>query len=439
MEEDRGAAVAPRAGSGEGRGVVTAPARVWNQARRALDVDAEPIGGEADERPRAWKQREQSFPPPPRAERRRAKGAAKRRRQRYEMRAVSRERSAHKNVQKCGRCRYLAGRVHIAVSAEGSAFLRGLVTCASVWECPVCALGIAHGRSEELRELVDRHRARGGAAYLATFTLPHDVGDELEEMRRHVSRAWQFVQSGAPWKRWRARLELVGSVRAMELTHGASGWHPHLHVLLLPGRVWTEGERAELLAWLLERWRRAIARPTKSGKRYRIPSDAHGVTLTDSHRSDYIAKLGLADELTAGAWTKTARGVNRTPFRILADLTDAIARREGKTATAKRDAALWDEYAREMWGARQLTFSKGLRERYAVAEQTDLELATAEEKRPADVLFTFESADWDTVLARKPRVLCRMLEAAESLPPPDAVDRIIRLLDRAKGLQPVPF
>ena len=422
---------------------MTAPAwTAWDAARarlgEGLELGPELAGDSAPARP-AWKQREQSFPPPSRAERRRGRKGKGLRRIRHNMRAVGRNRSSHKNVQKCGRCRYLAGRVELCRDAEGSAFLRGLVACGSVWECPVCALGIAHGRAEELRTLVDRHRARGGSAYLATFTLPHDVGDELEEMRRHVSRAYQYLQSGAPWKRWQARLDLEGSVRAMELTHGSSGWHPHLHVLLLPRRAWTEREREEFLAWLLERWRKAIARPTKSGKRYRIPSDEHGVTLTDSHRSDYIAKLGLADELASGAWTKSARGASRTPFRILADYTEALARGEGKTPLAKRDAALWDEYAREMWGARQLTYSKGLRARYAVDEQTDLELAEGEQKTPAAIVFTFTNEDWDNVVREKPALICRMLEAAEDLPPPLAEDRIIKLLDRAKGLAPVPF
>lgn len=422
---------------------MTAPAYDVRDAARARfelmpEAPAEPIHG-SNSGPLAWKQREQSFPPPARAARRREKKLRARRLQRYEMRAVSRHRSTHKNVGKCGRCRYLAGAVSICRELTSRAFLRGLVNCGSVWECPVCALAIAHGRTEELRLIVERHEARGGTAWLATFTLPHDVGDELEEMRRHVARAMQYVYAGAPWKKWRARLELEGYVRAMEITHGASGWHPHLHVLLLPNRKWTEAERAAFHEWLLVRWRKAIARPTKSGKRYRIPSDEHGVTLTESHRSDYIAKMGLADELAAGAWTKTARGASRTPFRILADLTDALKDGEGDTPLAKRDAALWDEYAREMWGARQLTYSRGLKRRYAVDEQTDIELAEAEQKTPADVVYTFDNGDWDKIVSRKPRLICRMLEAAESLPPPLAVDRIIKLLDRAKGLEPVPF
>jgi hypothetical protein len=58
----------------------------------------------------------------------------------------------------------------------------------------------------------------------------------------------------------RDRFGLVGYVRATEVTHGRSGWHPHLHVLLMTDRVLTLDELRELHQFVRERWiRRVVA------------------------------------------------------------------------------------------------------------------------------------------------------------------------------------
>jgi hypothetical protein len=294
---------------------------------------------------------------------------------------------------------------------------------------------IAVGRADEIRTLLEKHRAARGAAYMLTLTLPHDAGDELRPMRRHVSRAWQFVQSGAPWKRWKKRIGFFGSVRALEVTHGASGWHPHLHVLLLTEGKLREQTQLELVEFVLARWKKAIGRPNKdNGVRYREPTAEHGVTLTESHRDDYIAKLGLADEIVNGT-LKTGRHGGRTPLQILHDVTFAV----GSELEQRRSARLWLEYADEMFGARQLTWSKGLKEAYTIPEQTELELAGQEETDAHEELYHFADADWDGFIAGNLRLQLELKAIAIHSPPAELVDQILRLLDSARGLPAVPF
>jgi len=295
---------------------------------------------------------------------------------------------------------------------------------------------IAAGRAEEIRTLLEKHRAAGHAAYMLTLTLPHDAGDELRPMRRHVSRAWQFVQSGAPWKRWKKRIGFFGSVRALEITNGVSGWHPHLHVLVLTEGKLREQTQLEFVEFVLARWRKAIARPNKeNGAKYREPTAEHGVTLTESHRDDYIAKLGLADEVVNGTLKKGRHG-GRTPLQILHDITFGV----GSEPEQRRSVQLWLEYANEMRGARQLTWSKGLKEAYAIPEQTELELAFAEEADVHKVLYTFKNEDWDNLIANNIPLRLQLAELAMlDLPPEQLEERITRLLDRARGLPAVPF
>lgn len=340
------------------------------------------------------------------------------------------------SVKACGRVPVpLAQSVDLCVGDAG-AFFRGLVRCGSAWECPVCMHAIAAGRAEEIKQLLVAHRGAKGSAYMLTLTLPHDEGDELGPMRRHVARSWQYVQSGAPWKRMKKKIGFFGSVRALEVTNGAAGWHPHLHVLVLTRTALPELLKKEFVEFVLARWRKAIAKPNKdNGKVYRAPSDEHGVTLTESHRDDYIAKLGLADELARGI-EKGGHAGSRTPLQILHDIAVAA----GTVAEQRRSVQLWMEYAQEMRGARQLTWSKGLQEAYSIPEQTELELAATEEREPYEQRHSFELDEWRKLIAPNLGLQRELKKAAVELDDPLAFRaRIIQLLDAARGLPPVPF
>lgn len=295
---------------------------------------------------------------------------------------------------------------------------------------------IAAGRAEEIRTLLEKHRAAGGAAYMLTCTLPHDQGDELRPMRRHVSRAWQSVQAGEPWKRWKKRIGFFGSVRALEVTHGVSGWHPHLHILVLTEGKLREQTQNEFVSFVLARWQKAITRKNKdNGAQYREPTAEHGVTLIESHRDDYIAKLGLADEVVNGTLKKGRHG-GQTPLQLLQVIADGTGTEEEQRVAVRR----WCEYAFEMFGARQLTWSKGLKEAYAIPEQTELELANSEEEEVHKVLYRFKNEDWDNLVAHDVELQLKIQElATRDLPPPVLEERITRLLDRARGLPAIPF
>lgn len=342
----------------------------------------------------------------------------------------------------CGRCRakfsggrYSAG-VNLTVSAHGVASLTGLVRCGSPWACPSCAYVICRERAADLRELLHRHAALGGGDCMVTLTTAHDLETPLKPMRQHVARAWSFVVSGAPWKRLRDRLGVIGFVRGAEQTLGPNGWHAHLHALVLTRRPLSCAQLEELRAFVFKRWARAIAKPHKeTGLRFRAPLEygADGrpvaVVVTHLHEADYIAKLGLADEL-ASARTKHAGQGRRTPWELLYDVWSA-------DQSYSADVERWFEYVTEMHGAKQLTYSNGLKERYRLALQTDLEVVERDE--PGAVVYEFPGHVWDTLFADHVGRRIRALQLAEKYQPEEAAARIVQLIDRALGLQPVPF
>lgn len=366
---------------------------------------------------------------------------------RYHMRQVAQGATAARGVAICGSRAAFNADGFPAVSlkieaASGRAYFSGCVRCSSVWECPVCAPRIMAGRADELRELNEKHTAAGGHMYLATLTLPHDEGDALKPLRKHVARSWGRVTQGAGWKRWRDRLGVVGTVRALEVTHGENGWHPHLHVALYLGRELDADELQELREWIAQAWRRRITERTEQGRVYRAPSIEHGVSVQPLRGAEYLAKMGLAGELTL-ATSKEGRSGHRTSWQILRDLTVG-ARERRDTAD---DAQLWREFTRAMKGARQLTYSRGLRANYSLGDErqddefpdTQQELETITGSEAAETVHTFSAAEWVEFCGFGVEYRLRLLEVPRAVPRWEWADAIQRIMDDARGLEPVPF
>jgi hypothetical protein len=289
-------------------------------------------------------------------------------------------------VARCG-ARTLLGSACIRV-ADGVANFGGVVTCGSVWMCPSCAAKIAESRRQEVRDLVDAHLRRGGVVYMAAFTVPHQAWHQAKALKDAVAGCWSGIIAGKPWIKAKEWSGFVGYVRALEVTHGANGWHPHLHVLFL-----LEDDRAaaEFGVWLFERWARSVARKGLGDCNpsiWRFERAAHYEAATD-----YVIKGNFDMELTRGHM-KLAKGGGRTPWQLL-DAADNGDRRA---------AALFRDFATAFKGARQLTFSAGLRD-----NSPSDEVLSAEEL--GDVIGHIPAKIFAKIVHRG--LECAVLEAAE--------------------------
>ena len=266
-----------------------------------------------------------------------------------------------------GRCgRMLVGASAAILVGEGGARFTGTETCGSVWLCPVCSSKIAEHRRGEIEALLNAHidgdrrrwggmewegyKAQPGAVYMLTLTVPHKAWDSLKVMREAVAECWTKVVRGAPWDRWKLKAGVVGAIRAMEVTHGKNGWHPHLHVLLLTKDLDDDLE-AEFRIWLAERWAKMVVKAGLGD------INAHGVDFYRASQvstaGGYVAKWGCDSELTK--WhVKGAKGANRSPWQLLA------AAGEGDKEARMR----WREFSVVFAGTRHITMSHGLRDLY---------------------------------------------------------------------------
>ena len=312
-------------------------------------------------------------------------------------------------LRACGRVR-VGGEVAI-VERGGRCHYCGLVRCGSVWSCPCCSAQIRAERAGEVQRVVAWHVEGAGVegAQLLTLTVRHRYGDELAALRQGLANAYRRFTRGEPWLRFRERVGFVGSVRALEVTHGGNGWHPHLHVALL---VNDGAALADELDWLSERWQACVVRELGTAAE---PNERHGVDLRPCYRADYSTKLGL--EVTAPSG-KGARDGNRTPWQIAADLCalpHAHDERSDEEIAEDRatDVYLWQTWSEDMRGARMLTWSRGLREAAALGEEkTDEEIVEGDGENDRTVALV-PAGVWDRV-RQIPGVAAQVLAVAET-------------------------
>lgn len=288
------------------------------------------------------------------------------------------------------------GQASVWVAPGGSAgptvSIRGLQRCGSVWSCPECAAIVARGRIQEIVAGMKRAveqvdplnpdvRMSWGGCW-QTLTLPHDAPDRLADTLAMVAEGWRHIRQGRGWRAIARQLDVRGTIRKVEVTHGDNGWHPHCHLTFLTGRELTEEELEQLEFYVWNAWTEYV-----TARGYRPPLRSlcpmAGLRLDSLDWAEYVGKA-LGWEL-AGT-QKESRQVNgRMPFEILAAACLAVRDHRGDGEPREldgqvcRDLRLWREYERATRGRRQLVWSQGLKAALGVQDVTDEEQLTLAE------------------------------------------------------------
>lgn len=314
--------------------------------------------------------------------------------ERYALQSVVRSILPDSRTAKCLRVPFLpGGEVEVWYSPEHrSASFGGLVTCGSVWACPVCAPKISERRRLEVQAAIAAWQALGGVVVLLTLTHGHGRGDALADLLQGEQKAIMRFFSCRQGVDLMDALGRIGHIRSWEVTHGRArrvnhGWHPHFHILLFLDSVPADLVAAEDRAYLV--WENACRLAGLPS-----PNRRHGVTLQDGSRAAaYVAKMGreesrwgLGHEMTKGHLKRAKDG--ETPFDFL---------RAALAGDDPRARALFAEFAAAFRGKRQLVWSRGLRERFDIAEVSDEEITRSQEN-DAWILSRLSRDDWRLVL-----------------------------------------
>lgn len=315
----------------------------------------------------------------------------------------------------CGRAtRRGVGAVRFRENAE-SAGITDLQSCGS-YACPVCGPKIANRRFEEVRQVLTVAREEGYEVAMVTMTLRHKASDRLEalwdgllagwreaitskdwvgespehyeavkadwEFRGRLSEVCRVRRAPRGWKKqkgiFRARnvgkreeFGVLAPIRAVELTRGANGWHPHIHALFIfkpessyypkklaqaeaIGSFFHEKYQEGLAPYGLESWEE------KGG----LKVDLMGGTAEDIAR--YATKMALE---STRADLKEGRAGGETPNQLLA-----------RAVEDEEDAVnAWRDFAVASQGRRWLVIPQKLRELAKLGqEKSDAEIAEEE-------------------------------------------------------------
>lgn len=195
---------------------------------------------------------------------------------------------------------------------------------------------------------------------------------------------------------WRSLVErygITGVIRALEVTHGVNGWHPHIHALLLTtGPVDVDALQADLF----DLW--STVTQAMGGRRI---SRRHGVDVRQAGAgaADYVAKVQEHDRVgneLARIDLKSGRNGSRVPFELLDDP-------DGRP--------LWIEYVETTRGRRAITWSHGLKDRLGVSDRTDDEVIADTET--AELIGLMDGATYDRIKSR-PQSLAGVLVEVEN-------------------------
>ena len=255
-------------------------------------------------------------------------------------------------------------------------YAAGVMQCGSIWTCPTCAALIRTRREQELHAAAAEHCSRGGRLAMMTLTVRHDRSMSLDDTLTGLLRSWELLQMRKAFKEGIRDIS-TGYVRALEITYGENGWHPHLHVLFFVEPSVSDNYGQAVTDELFTDWRDLVTKELKRSPSFQRGIDFLWFGSDSAAAARYVTKI--TKEIT---FANTKSG--RDPFALLDD--------RSPTSTA-----LYIEYAKATFQKRAISWSLGLRaELLDQPEVTDDELLQELETIGVEVL-TLSAALWKTL------------------------------------------
>lgn len=269
------------------------------------------------------------------------------------------------------------------------AYFENVQRCGSIWDCKVCAKKITETRRKELAFANELWKSGvvlqtfdyseypenfigpirptweyvKGHTYLITLTNSHNAGHSLLSQREGQKKAMKRFFEGRKAEALMGRLGKRFHITNYEVTFGKNGWHPHHHILVFSDKALSISEFSALRNELAEHWINCCRL-----SKLPLPNMEHGLDLADGTYADqYIGKWGVEHEMTKGHIKKGKEG-GLTPFDLL-QLSF-----EDELVFGRKPSQLFKEYAAAFKGARQLMWSRGLKDVFGLCDVSDDEI-----------------------------------------------------------------
>lgn len=275
--------------------------------------------------------------------------------------------------------------------ASGNHSYTGLATCGSVWVCPNCSSKIQERRRLEIVQAIAAMGADGYSPIMVSFTFPHRHSDNLASLLALQQRAIKSMRESWAYKSLMAQMGCAGRIRALEITHGLNGFHPHTHELLFVKNSIDAAEIRHALAaiWVKASRRVGLFRPEIHDATAFLEYGVD-VQIADAGVGAYLAKFddqskwGISHEMSKSS-SKQGRKSGLHPFELVEEKPQAFL-----------------EYVHAMKNQRQLVWSRGLKSRCLVEEKTDDQIAE-ENTDIRESSFHLPAGSWRWILGNDAR------------------------------------
>ena len=268
--------------------------------------------------------------------------------------------------------------------ADGSsARLTGVITCGSVWTCPVCSSKLCASRQTEIQRAMVAWigRETGNRVFLVTATFPHERDHELVDLLKRQAKALAVFKRSKPYEKIMGKDagKRLGSIRSLEVTLGEHGWHPHTHDLVF-GRMGLFQDAKQLdsgelqhvdIERLKSAWCSALLKAGLCEPHQLSDVMAHGLSVRGGdYAAEYVAKFGrdqkwgLSREVSMHAAKTGADAKGAHPFALLQWAAEGDAQAYAQFA----------EYADAFTGKRMLSWSPGLKKSLLDEDEVDDEV-----------------------------------------------------------------
>lgn len=278
---------------------------------------------------------------------------------------------------------------HTCVHVKDSkAHYSGLSTCGSVWVCPICSVKISQRRREEIQSALSSADGSKLIPVLVTYTLQHSLSDKLATLVNDLKDAQRYMLNGRFRKEFYSRFDVAGYIRTVETRwSNRTGWHPHIHELLL---LRSPQDTSEIKEFMMGRYGKRLGEKGYLVNDHTI--DVRGGSLDPQEIvSDYLTKSSIELELTSGNWKD---GASISPFQLLSAYHET---------DDEKFAELFREYGDATRGRKWITWSRGLRDMLIdEEEETDEEIAAREESE-SEIVLRLDRTEWGRVCARRLR------------------------------------
>lgn len=285
--------------------------------------------------------------------------------------------------------------------------------CGSVWNCPVCSSKITEVRKSEVAMAVDKHLSTGGDYYMLTLTVPHYVGDNLTVLLDGLEKASKYFLNGTRQSKkvW-ADIGKIGHIKALEVTYGVNGWHPHYHFLIFTK---TSVKNLDLTS-IIEAWQNACRLA-----KLPIPSFKHGLDWRKGNYAEYVSKWGIESEITKGH-IKRGRKDSLTAWDLLKISAFGTSDEE-----REKMGKLFQQFALSFKKRKQLVWSRGLKDLYGVSKKSDEMIVEETEKQSVDVM-DLSDLIWSLLLRYEKRSDFLQCIEYDQLNGTDTVNDLINIL-----------